>query len=131
MGSTTSPTAANPLNSSSLGSGTLTLTSGVLDATSSVNFNNFLAFTAGATVVGFAGSSISLSPSIAAPVTMAVVATPTQLLLSTSVTFNGVWGLGGATAALTLSGVPLVSGSTTFNPTGTLTLTGPSAGSAR
>ncbi len=50
-----------------------------------------------------------MSPSLAAPVTLAVVATPTTLLLNSNVTFNGIF-TGAATAALTLSGVPLVSG---------------------
>ncbi len=123
LGSTTTATASNPLNASSLGSGTITLTSGVINATGgALTFNNFLAISNNA-VVGFGGTNLTFNPSLAAPVALPA---STTLLLNSNVTFTGIFSTAAA-ASLTLSGVPLVSEATTFNPTGTLTLTGPTS----
>ncbi len=85
---TTSPTQANPLNASSLGSGTLTLTSGIIDVTGgALTFNNFLAITNNA-VVGFTGQNLTFNPSLAAPVALPV---STTLVMNNTTTFTGVF----------------------------------------
>ncbi len=119
---------SNVVNNSSLGSGTLTFGAigGVLQATgSALTFNNFLALTA-ATTVAFTGQNLTFSPSLAAPVTLA--AGTYTLLPTNTTTFTGVFNPTGAVTLL-LSGVPLVSGSTTISPSasGNFVLTGPTS----
>ncbi len=113
-----SPTSSNPLYSSSLGSGTLTLTSGVLDATGgALTYNNVVVVTtAGQTVL--AGTAMTFNGTIG-------LGAASTLLLNNATTFNGFVTVAAATT-LTLSGVPIVSGTNTFSPTGSLTLTAPS-----
>ncbi len=112
-GSTASATSSNPLYSSSLGSGTLTLTSGVLDATGSttLTYNNVVSIGAGPVVL--AGAATTFNG------TVGLTATATLLAANTTIVNGIVTGAFG----LTLSGVPVVSGANTFSPTGSVALT--------
>src|SRR5581483_235740 len=130
-GSTLSnPTTANPLYASSLGSGTITFSGAngaVLNnaAGSALTLSNFLAFTAAQTVA-FTGSNLTLSPSLGLAVTLPTGAL--NLLPTNTTTFTGIFTAGG-TATLTLSGLPIISGTTTIAPTtsGNFVLTGPTS----
>ena len=132
LGSTTSPTSTNPLNSSSLGSGTLTFgAAGVLQRQQRGQRSTTSWCSRRPPATWWASPAPNLrrfSPSLDASVTLALAGTPTTLLLNTNVTFNGTF-TGAVTAALTLSGVPIVSGSTTISPSASaiLTLTGPTS----
>ncbi len=107
-----SPTSSNPLYSSSLGSGTLTLTSGVLQATGgALTYNNVVSIAAGPVVL--AGTATTFNGTVGLSATATVLA-------ANATTVNGI--VTGA-FGLTLSGVPIVSGTNTFSPTGSLALT--------
>ncbi len=89
-----------------------------------MTFNNFLVFTAAGTVA-FTGQNLTFNTSLAAPV--ALPAAP-HLLPTNTTTFTGVFSAA-AGVTLTLSGVPLVSETTTISPSasGSLLLTGPTS----
>src|SRR5439155_11137925 len=99
-----------------LGTGTLTLTAGVLQAggTPALLIANAVALNGTNTPVAFTGSAITL--------TGAVTQSNAPLLLATNTTtFAG--GITG-NVPLTLSGTPVPAGSATLSNTGTLLLTG-------
>ena len=115
-------------SSSSLGSGTLTLTSGVINATAGstagLTFGNLVSIGAGP--LAFTGGTSNLNNlTFNNPLPTAIVLTATpSILVTNTTTFAGI--VSGA-FGLTLSGVPLVSGTVTIAPiaTGNLVLTAP------
>ncbi len=99
-------------NNGALGSGGLTFTSGVLN-NSTVGTLTFANSVTTLTAVAFTGGNMTFNGTVTLPVGGATV----QLGVGTTVTFQGPVG---GTGALTLSGLPIVSGNSTVVSTGTL-----------
>ncbi len=105
---------------SALGTGTITLTTGVLNNANSgtSTFNNLVAVSNGA-VVAFTGAALIFSNPLATAITLTTAAT---FLVGNNTTFDAILAIATSPTALTLSGVPIVSGDATITPTGSLTI---------
>ena len=119
-----SPTPANPLFSSSIGSGAVTYTSGVLQnaAVSGLTFNNVVTINTSVanTAAVFAGNALTLTGNVA------ISTTNSTVLVANATTITGTFS---GTVNLTLSSTPIVAGSGAGNSnligaSGSLTLSG-------